>query len=214
MLNTPDLVAKYKQLYAQATENLTVVQNRCTALLQECRALKWLVTSDAIESRILADVVHERRMQDQKWGLLNEKMCDTPDGTGPTEGMEASEYSFKWMLDLHRDRVRINGGDQSQSLMSILLEEVLEAAVETEPDRLRKELVQVGAVVVKWIHILDMRRARNEARVHESGLGCQGWWCEACGGFNGSAKEELRACRCCGSKRPGFGLEQTEASGA
>jgi hypothetical protein len=24
-----------------------------------------------------------------------------------------------------------------------------------------------------------------------------GWWCAGCGAFNGSAKEQLKACRCC-----------------
>ena len=29
-----------------------------------------------------------------------------------------------------------------------------------------------------------------------------GWICAACGVFNGSAKEELKECRCCGVARP------------
>lgn len=39
--------------------------------------------------------------------------------------------------------------------VDILLEEVAEAFAETDPQRLRHELVQVAAVVYAWIHDLD-----------------------------------------------------------
>jgi hypothetical protein len=43
----------------------------------------------------------------------------------------------------------------------ILAEEVLEAFAESDPDKLRTELVQAGAVIVSWLEDLGQRRAKT-----------------------------------------------------
>lgn len=43
----------------------------------------------------------------------------------------------------------------------ILLEEVYEALAESDPSKLRAELVQVAAVAVAWIEAIDRRKARE-----------------------------------------------------
>jgi hypothetical protein len=80
------------------------------------------------------------------------------------------------------------------------MEEALEANVETDPVRLRAKLIQVAAVACKWVQVLDMRKTRVEARTE--GIHLPGGWCQACGGFNGSAKETRVDCRACGARKP------------
>ena len=176
-------------------DNLTATQHRCTALIQEVHALKWLNTSSPIETRIVADAVYERRRQDQKWGPLDEKSVDMPDGTGE-----------QWNLALHKAREA--NADGTESFLSILREEVYEAAVETTQEGLRAELVQVAAVALKWIAAIDMRKSRTESRLRTPqsetqlhGINLGGWWCGACGGYNGPGRKEP-SCRACDARRP------------
>jgi hypothetical protein len=189
------LSVRYKRLRRELDtllENLTVTQTRCTALFQESRAFKWLNTSGPIESRIVADVVHERRMQDQKWGPIDEKQVDKPDGTG--------ELWRHAALDLETAGHMTTRPGATQTWSEILMEEALEANVETDPVRLRAKLIQVAAVACKWVQVLDMRKTRVEARTE--GIHLPGGWCQACGGFNGSAKETRVDCRACGARKP------------
>ena len=51
-------------------DNLTATQLRCTQLLQELRAWKHVDAAPKELLTVLADVVHERTRQDEKWGPL------------------------------------------------------------------------------------------------------------------------------------------------
>jgi hypothetical protein len=46
--------------------------------------------------------------------------------------------------------------------LHILREEVAEAFAESDPAKLRAELVQVAAVAVNWVEAIDRRAARTE----------------------------------------------------
>ncbi|MEV4112813.1 NUDIX domain-containing protein [Nonomuraea sp. NPDC049695] len=95
-------------------------------------------------ARVLADVTAERAAQDARWG-----MQILPDGTGD-EGTVAESDRAR-----HETEAAAAGG--VLTWRHILAEEVMEAFAETDPERLRAELIQVAAVAVKWTQALDRR---------------------------------------------------------
>lgn len=107
-------------------------------------------------------VDEERGRQLAKWGDQRH-----PDGTGDQASMfgmpmEAIARMLKTVNDqLHRAQpgwstvdMQPTGGPQ---WLPILLEEVFEAAAETDPINLRTELVQCAAVIAAWISDIDRR---------------------------------------------------------
>ncbi|WP_336205309.1 NUDIX hydrolase [Nonomuraea sp. LPB2021202275-12-8] len=103
-------------------------------------------------ARVLAEVGAERAAQDETHGVQ-----ELPDGTGA--GAAVAE------ADTARRETDAAAGAGALTWRHILMEEVLEACAETDPERLRTELVQVAAVAVKWAQALDRRRAVAGARV-------------------------------------------------
>ncbi|MGV9375856.1 NUDIX hydrolase [Nonomuraea sp. NPDC003707] len=95
-------------------------------------------------ARVLADVTAERVAQDVRWGMQL-----LPDGTGH-EGT---------LAESGRARSETEAAAEAGTLTwrHVLAEEVLEAFAESDPERLRAELVQVAAVAVKWAQALDRR---------------------------------------------------------
>lgn len=94
---------------------------------------------------VLKDVDDERYQQDRKWGQQNH-----PDGTldDPIRRAEA---------DYKRDRADVAARFGWLTWRHILDEEVFEAFAETDPEKLRAELIQVAAVAVAWIEAIDRR---------------------------------------------------------
>jgi hypothetical protein len=102
--------------------------------------------------RVLVEIGRERIKQDQKWGEQNH-----PNGTGP---------DIWWMLGLGdgpgrriaaraksmTDR-RAKAG--SVTWRDILIGEVAEAFAESDPLKLRGELIQVAAVATQWVEAID-----------------------------------------------------------
>lgn len=96
--------------------------------------------------RALRGLDRERDRQIALWGRQSRL-----DGTGA---------SFRGMADLFRSACETAAaGAFGASWRHVLLEEIYEALAEHEPDRLRAELVQAGAVIVAWIEDLDERKA-------------------------------------------------------
>ncbi|MEV4174673.1 hypothetical protein [Nonomuraea sp. NPDC049709] len=95
-------------------------------------------------ARVLGEVAAERAAQDAKFG-----MQVLPDGTGG-EGMAAESELARRLTDKAAEA----GG---LTWRHILEEEVREAFAESDPERLRAELIQVAAVAVKWAQALDRR---------------------------------------------------------
>lgn len=103
---------------------------------------------------VLEDVRDERHRQDAKWGEPKRQ----PDGTGsqvwPAMGSIATqrygglEEEAKFITDYHAQNSQVTFAD-------ILLEEVFEALATDTPGDLREELIQVAAVAVKWVEVLD-----------------------------------------------------------
>lgn len=94
---------------------------------------------------LLDEVLKERGRQDAKWGEQNH-----PDGTGRPGSREDA--------DRFRAACKANGPDQD-NWQDILTEEVAEAFAETDPAKLRAELVQVAAVAMAWVEAIDRRVA-------------------------------------------------------
>lgn len=99
-------------------------------------------------ARVLAEVRDERERQHAKWGEQN-----PPDGTGPQRRQDI----FALDPDLAKGRCAVAFQEGRGTWAHILAEEVAEALVESDPAKLRAELVQVAAVAVQWIEAIDRR---------------------------------------------------------
>lgn len=102
------------------------------------------------DADVFAAVVAERGRQDSKWG----EPVDHPDGTGGSVAIGAAIDAQQ-----NTDRAATEG---RLTWRHILREEVAEAFAETDPVKLRAELVQVAAVAIKWVRMLDARLAPAE----------------------------------------------------
>ncbi|MGW4030768.1 hypothetical protein ACWEFL_15850 [Streptomyces sp. NPDC004838] len=102
-------------------------------------------------ARVLADITAERRRQDARWGVQNH-----PDGTGPdhlvldTIPVALAAHAARELCQRYTDMGIVTWRD-------ILTEESCEALAETDPARLRAELVQVAAVCAAWAEAIDRR---------------------------------------------------------
>jgi hypothetical protein len=103
---------------------------------------------------VLHEVHDERLRQDEKWGEQNHL-----DGTGPNHplcyfpklpDMASCAANARTVTDLRAKR-----GDVTW--LDILTEEFFEAMAETDPAKLRAELVQVAAVATAWVEAIDRR---------------------------------------------------------
>ena len=96
---------------------------------------------------VLYEVARERSRQDAKWGEQNHH-----DGTG--------RAGDRFQAEMAREICKANGPGQD-NWRDILTEEVHEAYAETDPAKLRAELVQVAAVAVAWVESIDRRSGRG-----------------------------------------------------
>lgn len=100
-------------------------------------------------AEILArDLIDEIDRADVKFGA----QTDLPDGTS---GIFAS------LRDNARALVDSQARTGGSNWYSILREECFEAAAETDPGRLRAELLQVAAVAVRWVAAIDTREGTS-----------------------------------------------------
>lgn len=100
-------------------------------------------------SDVLNDVRAERRQQDARFGEQNHL-----DGTGDRYARELARVAR-----IVNDR---NAADGSITWSGIMEEEFWEALSESDPARLRDELVQVAAVACAWVESIDRRKGRSE----------------------------------------------------
>ena len=111
-------------------------------------------------ARVLEEVSEERARQDQKWGEQNH-----PDGTRDDRRMLADVTLPTWgtVCYLARERTDHLNAAGEATYLDIMLEEVAEAFSESDPTRLRAELIQVAAVAVQWVEAIDRRRVTQAA---------------------------------------------------
>ena len=94
----------------------------------------------------LDDVKAERARQDARFGEQNH-----PNGTG---------RHFADMAREARESCDEEFGHGNGTWQHILSEEVAEAFAESDPVKLRAELVQVAAVACAWIEAIDRRNSK------------------------------------------------------
>lgn len=93
-------------------------------------------------SAILLELLAERVMQDAKHGAPN-----LPNGTG--------HHSYTESAQMWKEAVDYCTEQGTLKHASVFQEEVFEALAESDPIKLRAELVQVAAYAVKWIEAID-----------------------------------------------------------
>lgn len=101
--------------------------------------------NEALE-KVFQDVYLERLAQDAKWGIQNH-----PNGTGPDNIL--SEIGVT--ADLTREWCDEAANIGRLTWANILLEEMAEAFEETDPVKLRTELIQVIAVACGFVEKID-----------------------------------------------------------
>jgi len=100
--------------------------------------------------RMVADLRAERTRQNAKWGEQNH-----PDGTGP--GVRFWTADMATMRHVCRQECDDAAKADGMTWRHILLQEIFEALAESDPAKLRAELVQAGVVIVQWIEAIDRR---------------------------------------------------------
>lgn len=112
---------------------------------------------------VLAEVYAERIRQTDKHG----DQSHLPDGTGPdvvVRDLPVTVDRWAWASNLaHWAKARCKaasqneGGDGTITYERILTEEWAEAIAESDPAKLRAELIQVAATAVQWVETIDQR---------------------------------------------------------
>ena len=104
-------------------------------------------------SPVQREVMQERDRQDAKWGQQNH-----PDGSGDEPGSRLRALQ----ADHAREVCQKHAAEGTVTWLDILREELAEAFAESDPAKLRAELIQVAAVAVAWVEAIDRRTARGE----------------------------------------------------
>ena len=99
---------------------------------------------------VLNDVIAERESQHEQWG---DQVL--PMGTGG--------YTFQYMRDYYRTECQAAHANGTLTYQHILLEEVFEALAESDPLKLKDELIQAGAVIVKMIELINREQEADGA---------------------------------------------------
>lgn len=89
--------------------------------------------------------------------------------------------------DLAEQMRQLNEQPAERSWTTILLEEVYEAGAESDPARIRAELIQVAAVCAAWIYDIDRRGATDAQQVDACGK-CRQPFNPADTSYNGHAR--------------------------
>lgn len=108
-----------------------------------------------VTGRVLCEVGYERVRQEGKWGEQNH-----PDGTGGV--------AFDIEAKLARGVCDQAAARGDLTWRHIAEEEMCEASAETDPTKLRAELVQLAAVATAWIEAIDRREANRERARQDS----------------------------------------------
>lgn len=104
----------------------------------------------------LDEIAAERAAQDARWGEQNH-----PDGTG-TNWVDQIKPAYGWSGPEAEHAAKLARFDcqraarrGEETWLRILREEVAEAFAETDPAKLRAELIQVAAVACAWVEAID-----------------------------------------------------------
>lgn len=108
---------------------------------------------------VLLDIAAERAWQHEKWGEQNH-----PNGTGPDASpMLCSPFTNAQLAGIAKRQSNQRAASGTVTYADILVEEVCEALAESDPAKLRAELVQVAAVAAQWVEAIDRAKTRGAA---------------------------------------------------
>ena len=123
-------------------------------------------TEPTTREAVLSEVRAERTRQDAKWGEQNH-----PDGTGPGSsplgrirkvhagGKGPSKLFAEGLAAMAKQATDEAAEAGTLTFADILIEEVFEALAESDPTKLRAELIQIAAVAAQWVEAIDRREA-------------------------------------------------------
>lgn len=106
---------------------------------------------------VLREVLAERRRQEDKFGEQSH-----PDGTGP-DHVWAFTGPASFVADCARSECGRLFEEGYGTWLAVLREEIAEAFAESDPAKIREELIQVAAVAVNWAEHIDRRTGRTAA---------------------------------------------------
>lgn len=115
------------------------------------KAMSALVGGGRIPSvldPIELSVRDERARQDSKWGEQNH-----PNGTG-------GRY-WESRANAAKARCGMNAQAGTITYLDILAEEVYEGFAESDPEKLKVELIQIAAVCKQWVEAIERRARRS-----------------------------------------------------
>jgi len=95
--------------------------------------------------RIFQEIRQERKRQDEKWGEQNHPMVP-------------GDFDYGLCKETLDELRHANDSGDKNCWQYILLEELLEACMETDPKKQREEMIQVAAVAVQAIECLDRKK--------------------------------------------------------
>ena len=110
-------------------------------------------------NKIFNEITEEIKSQDAKWGEQNHPSLDQTllnRISGCTEKRMAEEYEIpnqeraKILCNIHAKR-------KTLTFAHIAVEELSEAICTFNESEMRKELVQLAAVIVQWVQTIDRR---------------------------------------------------------
>jgi hypothetical protein len=96
--------------------------------------------------KVLNDAWEERMRQHAKWGEQNH-----PDGTRNSEWIRIERDEAREFAEHLADKGEL-------TFSALLTEEFYEAMCETDPAKLRVELIQVAALACQWVEAIDRRQ--------------------------------------------------------
>jgi hypothetical protein len=121
-------------------------------------AFNWMSRrKNKMIDRIFEEISAERHRQEEKFGEQNHSMLGKTFDLIDIGRMYPHKDILRNQLVLCRERVKSN----KHGWFDILLKEVCESFLETDPIKQREEMIQVAAVAVRIIECLD-RRMGNE----------------------------------------------------
>ncbi|MEV0441850.1 hypothetical protein AB0I84_06065 [Streptomyces spectabilis] len=145
---------------------------------------------------VLDEIRTERARQDAKFGEQNH-----PDGT-------AADFTARAMRDSARVVCESKAARGALTWVDVLDEEYWEARAETDPAKLRAELVQVAAVAVAWIEAIDRRTSAScvkcrtpfdpaDARFDGRGRYAETAFCRGCVDRGHESTDAFHSCAVC-----------------
>ena len=115
---------------------------------------------------VLGQIRDERARQKTKWGEQNHA-DGTGRGTQPLMGICSDTTGATVLADLATFSTETATELGLVTWRNILLEEVFEALAESDPAKLRTELIQVAAVAAQWAEAIDRRTNSGEAEADQ-----------------------------------------------